>query len=53
MPVEINELHVKIQVSNKNHEGDGNVPLKAQEKEELIRSCVEAVLEILEFRKMR
>ena len=52
MPVEINELHVKIQVSDEKQES-ANGPLKARDKEELIKSCVEAVLEILEFRKMR
>lgn len=53
MPVEINELHIKIQVSEESPEGDRSRSLKVKDKEEIIRSCVEAVLEILEFRKKR
>ncbi len=53
MPIEIKELHIKINVD----EGDGGnkptfVPGKDM-KSSLIASCVEQVMEILEMRNER
>ena len=52
MPVEIKELHIKINVSDENVR---NRPVQedALEKEKLIEACVEQVMEILAKKEER
>lgn len=54
MPIEINELHIKIQVTEDSVPGERKSKARmAREKEELVQACVEAVMEILELKKQR
>lgn len=54
MPVEINQLHIKINVDSKEKEEQrsGN-SLPKKMKEELVAACVSAVLDVLEQQKKR
>ncbi|MCG9972589.1 DUF5908 family protein [Christiangramia crocea] len=54
MPVEINELHIKIQVAEDTAPGERKSKSQiARDKEELVQACVEAVMEIIELKKQR
>ena len=52
MPIEIKELHIKINVSE---ESQRNVPAQnqAEDKNKLIEVCVEQVMELLSKKKER
>lgn len=52
MPVEIKELHIKINVSEENARNRPNEDFSA-EKEKLIEACVEQVMEILAKKEER
>lgn len=52
MPIEIKELHIRINVD----ESTAKIPVAStgkKEKEEIIASCVEQVMDILEMKKER
>ena len=52
MPIEIKELHIKINVNDQQQSGDtGEVNQK--EKDRLIAECVEHVMEILSKKEER
>lgn len=46
MPIEIKELHIKINVDDKPHSSDP-IKVKKDEKDKIIAACVEQVMEIL------
>jgi hypothetical protein len=56
MPIEIKELHIKINVdkgsSSKDTESKNNNS-KSDDKAKLVATCVEAVLDVLERQKER
>lgn len=52
MPIEIKELHIKINVSEENVRNHP-VAENASEKEKLIEACVEQVMEILAKKEER
>lgn len=54
MPVEINQLHIKVNIDSK-EEGEGakSAPMSKKEKADLIAACTSAVLDILEQHKKR
>ncbi|NAS14306.1 DUF5908 family protein [Poritiphilus flavus] len=54
MPVEINQLHIKVNVSSP--EKQEEIPSQGQSKKDregIIAACVEAVLEVLKQKEMR
>jgi len=56
MPIEIKELHIKINVDEGSSSKGSNLNGKSKSKENkttIIADCVEAVLEILEQQKER
>lgn len=52
MPVEIKELHIKINVEDKPPAGSPG-KTKQQEKDQIIVACVEQVMEILSKKEER
>ncbi len=52
MPIEIKELHIKINVDDKQH-SPGDAQNRKKEKEQIVAACVEQVMEILEKIKER
>ena len=46
MPIEIKELHIKINVDDKPQSSDGK-KVKKDEKDKIVAACVEQVMEIL------
>jgi hypothetical protein len=52
MPIEIKELHIKINVEDKSGTSGAADPQK-DEKQEIIAACVEQVMEILSKTKER
>jgi len=46
MPIEIKELHIKINVDNKPQSTDAK-KVKQDEKDKIIAACVEQVMEII------
>jgi hypothetical protein len=52
MPIEIKELHIKINVEDKPG-ASSPATTKKDEKQEIIASCVEQVMEILSKNKER
>lgn len=55
MPIEIKELHIKINV-DEGQEGSGNslsTGISQSEKEKIIAACVEQVMEILSKKEER
>lgn len=52
MPIEIKELHIKINVEESSNESDSETNQK-QELENLIQACVERVMEIIDLKKER
>jgi hypothetical protein len=57
MPIEIKELHIKATVvDRKSYEGSGRTLSAAEQeriKKEIIKTCVQEVLQILEDKKER
>ncbi|MBI3135496.1 MAG: hypothetical protein HYZ14_12540 [Bacteroidetes bacterium] len=53
MAIEIRELVIKTTVSENKNEGKGNSGKDSSAKEELIRECVDKVMEILKYNKER
>lgn len=53
MPIEIKELHIRINVSENNGEGGQNADNPGDSKERIIEACVEQVMEIIERQKER
>jgi hypothetical protein len=54
MPIEINQLHIKVNVNGEDKQAQLPTSGNAQkEREGLIAACVEAVMEILERKEMR
>ena len=54
MPIEINQLHIRVNVNGE--EKPEQLPTKGgtkKDNEHIIAACVEAVLEILEKQKLR
>lgn len=52
MPIEIKELHIKINVDD-NQKNSGSVKVNDSEKELIIAMCVEQVMEILSKKEER
>lgn len=52
MPIEIKELHIKINVEESSNAADAETQ-KNQELEKLVQSCVERVMEIIAQKKER
>ncbi|MGC9354042.1 MAG: DUF5908 family protein [Mariniphaga sp.] len=52
MPIEIKELHIKINVEDKPPAGSPG-KTKQQEKDQIIAACVEQVMEILSKKEER
>jgi len=54
MPIEIKELHIKINVSDDQERTESSGRVAAQsEKDKLVRACVEQVMEILSKKEER
>jgi len=55
MPIQIKELHIKINIEEPTQtQSTGKTPTKSKEdKDDLLASCVEAVMELLEKQKER
>lgn len=51
MPIEINELHIKINVDSEKGKPDKNN--KSQNKQDVVATCVEQVMELLALKKER
>ncbi len=47
MPIEIKELHIKINVSDEAARNRANSETRTDSKEKIIEACVEQVMEIL------
>ncbi len=52
MPIEIKELHIKINVDDKQQAG-GSGKMAQKEKDRLVAACVEQVMEILSKKEER
>lgn len=52
MPIEIKELHIKINVDDKQQNGQSG-QIKKKEKDQLVAECVEQVMEILSKKEER
>lgn len=52
MPIEIKELHIKINVDDKQQPG-GSGKIVQKEKDRLVAECVEQVMEILSKKEER
>ena len=52
MPIEIKELHIKINVDDKQQTGDSG-KIKQKDKDRLVAECVEQVMEILSKKEER
>ena len=58
MPLEIRELHIKVNVNESSPGGAGQPPApggagKADDKEELLRDCIDEVMQLLQNTKER
>jgi len=54
MPIEINQLHIKVNVKGEERQSEAPSPAGNKKgKEAIIATCVESVLEILEREKLR
>lgn len=55
MPIEIKELHIKVNVEEKRTQADGFYRDQdtGKDKDEIVSSCVEKVLEVLKREKLR
>lgn len=57
MPIEIKELHIKASVVDRNTKSNGNNEMSRQDiermKNEIIKACVNEVIQILEDKKER
>lgn len=54
MPIEIRELHIKINVDEGNKQQASSSPSKKKEdKKDMVAECVEQVMEILQRQKER
>lgn len=53
MPIEINQLHINIQVSDEEKSEPNNKDSMKKEREGIVAASVEAVLDILERKKIR
>lgn len=53
MPIEIKELHIKINVSEDNGRNQTDSGEEVDSKEKIIEACVEQVMEILARREER
>ena len=60
MPLEIRELHIKVEVNDptvKSNRSDGEKPAtpmqESQQKTDLIRQCVDEIIEIMNNKKER
>lgn len=52
MPIEIKELHIKINVDDKQQSGTSG-QMKQKDKDRLVAECVEQVMEILSKKEER
>jgi hypothetical protein len=52
MPIEIKELHIKINVDDKQQNGDSG-KIKQKDRDRLVAECVEQVMEILSKKEER
>jgi len=52
MPIEIKELHIRIHVSE-NTETENSQPVSQTERDKLVETCVEQVMEILSKKQER
>jgi hypothetical protein len=54
MPIEIKELHIKVNVGEDQQSGAPAAPASGEEsKDAIVKACVEKVLEILKERQER
>jgi hypothetical protein len=53
MPIEIKELHIKINVDEKPPAEGSGQSKKAKDREQIIAACVEQVMEILSKKEER
>jgi len=55
MPIEIKELHIKVNVEEKRTHADGfyRDQNPGRDKDEIVTACVEKVLEVLKREKLR
>ena len=54
MPIVINEIEVSVEVVNDNNSGSSSTAVTSPEvKEEIIRECVEQIMEILKQKNER
>ncbi len=49
MPIEIKELHIRINVDSE-HEGVAKQQVQGQQSQRLVQQCVEQVMELLNHR---
>ncbi|WMJ72679.1 DUF5908 family protein [Cytophagaceae bacterium ABcell3] len=53
MPIEIRELHIKIIADGEEKKAKVADKVSAKEKQEIIRECIEQVMEVLQQNKER
>lgn len=53
MPIEIKELHIKINVSENSNSGAKPAPSSSKNEKDNVAECVEQVMKIIERKKER
>jgi phenylpyruvate tautomerase PptA (4-oxalocrotonate tautomerase family) len=53
MPIEIKELHIRINVDEPSGQTAGEGEISEEQKDEIIEECVEQVMEILSLKEER